>query len=177
LPAKIEQMNDPALTTSQVAQLLGTSRQHAANLADRGAIASWRVGTHRRFMRADVLLYRDRTQSLSTDANLQSLNLADRRSLAYGLLIAAKLVASTESVLARAQRNLTKQQIVHSDGSADCYLNAWAELLVGPTEAILHALTSLDHESVALRHAAPFAGVLSETDRLSVIRSTRRAAA
>ncbi|MGH3525053.1 MAG: helix-turn-helix domain-containing protein, partial [Mycobacterium sp.] len=36
------------LKTGEVAQLLGVSRQHVANLCDRGEIACVYVGTHRR---------------------------------------------------------------------------------------------------------------------------------
>ena len=165
------------MTTSQVAEFLCASRQHIADLADRGAIPSWRTGTHRRFRRADVVEYRERTQGHSRAGSFDSMDLTDRRSLAYGLLIGERLVVSPESVLARAQRNLARQRSVHTDGSADRYLTAWAELLAGPTDLILSVLTSTDDSSVALRHAAPFAGVLTEAERRSVIRSTRRSAA
>ena len=170
-------VKEPAMTSTQVAQFLGTSRQHVADLADRGMIPCWRTGTHRRFRRADVVAYQERTQGRAHAGILESMNLTDRRSLAYGLLIAKKLVVAPDPVLGQARRNLARQRTVHTDGSADRYLNAWAELLAGPTEAILNVLTSTDQRSVALRHAAPFAGVLTDADRRSVIRSTRRTAA
>ena len=170
-------MEDPVMTTTQVAQFLGTSRQHVADLGDRGTIQCWRTGTHRRFHRTDVVAYRERTQVRAKAGAIESMNLADRRSLAYGLLIAEKLLVETESVLAHARRNLAHQQSVHTDGSADRYLNTWEALLAGPTEAILRVLTSTDDESVDFRHAAPFAGVLTDAERRAVIRSTRRMAA
>ena len=165
------------MTTTQVAQFLGTSRQHVADLGDRGTIPCWRTGTHRRFHRTDVVAYRERTQMRAEAGALESMNLTDRRSLAYGLLIAQRLVVDTESVLAQARRNLARQKTVHTDGSADRYLNAWEGLLAGPTEAILRVLTSTGDESVDLRHTAPFAGVLTDAERRAVIRSTRRTAA
>lgn len=164
------------LTTNQVAQLLGVSRQHAADLGDRGSIPSWRIGTHRRFRRQDVLAYRAQTQGPGRSRTDQ-LNLNDRRSLAFGLLIAEKLVTSPDAVLTRARRNLDRLRTIHSDGSADSYLDRWAALLDGSVDSILHVLTSIDEESVALRHAAPFAGVLSEAERHSVIRCSRLTAA
>jgi hypothetical protein len=105
------------------------------------------------------------------------MGLTDRRSLAFGLLIAEKLVVSIQPIVDQARRNLELQRTVHSDGSADRYLDAWEKLLAAPAESILRVLTSLDEESVALRHAAPFAGVLTDAERLSVIESTRRTAA
>jgi len=44
-----------------------------------------------------------------------------------------------------------------------------------PLRPILYVLTSPDEDSVALRHAAPFAGVLSDGEREQVIRATRLA--
>jgi hypothetical protein len=124
-----------------------------------------------------VLTYRERTRERSRSDVFEAMDLADRRSLAYGLLIAAKLVVSSESVLDHARRNLRRQRTIHVDGSADRHLDAWAKLPAGPVESILHALASLDEESVTLRHTAPFASVLTDAERHSVIRSTRQSAA
>jgi excisionase family DNA binding protein len=165
------------MTTTQVATLLGLSRQHVANLGDRGEIPCWRVGTHRRFLQIDVLGYQWRTQGSQVSDAMEKMDLTDRRSLAYGLLIAEKLVVSREPVLEAAQRNLERQRTVHTDGSANHYLDTWEKLLSGPAESILRVLTSLDDEAVALRHAAPFAGVLTDEERRAVIDSTRRAVA
>ena len=166
-----------ALTTTQAAKVLGTSRQHVADLADRGELPCWKVGTHRRFQRQNVVAYRDDVRRSASDRTYENLNLTDRRSLAFGLLIGERLVISPEDVLRRAWRNLDKLRLVHSDGSADIYFNRWSELLVGPIDGLLKVLSSIDDESVALRHASPFAGLLTETDRRAVIQATRRSAA
>lgn len=170
-------MSQPILTSSQAAQLLGVSRQHVADLADRGEIPSWRAGTHRRFRQEDVVSYRARLQPSTNAADqLAMLNLTDRRSLGYGLLIAAKLVAEPGAVIGVAQKNLGRLRAIHSDGSADHYLDRWEELLGGPLETLLRVLTSTDDESIALRHAGPFAGLLTDDERLEIIRATRAAA-
>ena len=169
-------MPPDVLTTTQASAVLGASRQHVADLADRGDIPCWRAGAHRRFRREDVLAYKERTQGRS-EGGLDSMNLSDRRSLAYGLLIAEHLVVSPAAVLASGRKNLRHLRQVHSDGSANRYLNRWSDLLSGPVESILRVLTSMDEESVELRHTAPFAGVLTEEERRSVIRATRRSAA
>jgi excisionase family DNA binding protein len=107
------------LSSTQAAQLLGVSRQHMADLADRGAITSWRAGSHRRFHRDDVVAYRAHLQEISNPAEmLASMNLTDRRSLGYGLLTAAKLVAQPERVIGVARQNLGRLREVHSGSSA-----------------------------------------------------------
>jgi len=165
------------LTTTQAAQLIGSSRQHVADLADRGVIRSWRAGSHRRFTREDVISYRTHLEAAQGTDGLNGLSLSDRKGLAFGLLIAARLVTSPDSVLDRARRNLEHLRSVHSDGSADRYLDRWAEILAGPVETLLAVLTSLDERSIELRHAAPFAGVLTEEERHSVIAAVRYTAA
>ena len=109
--------------------------------------------------------------------SIDELELSDRRSLAFGLLLAKRLVVEPEVVRRRAQANLDRLRRVHSDGSADRYLDRWEKLLSGPVEAVLGVLTSLDEDSIDLRHTAPFAGMLTEAERQSVIRTTRRTAA
>jgi len=118
-------MDEAVVTTTQAAALLGASRQHVADLADRGGIPSWRNGTHRRFRREDVLAYLTRLRGATVGDDLGAMTLTDRRSLAYGLLLGARLIASPDTVLARARRNLEQLRSVHSDGSADPYVDRW----------------------------------------------------
>jgi hypothetical protein len=80
-------------------------------------------------------------------------------------------------LLRRARRNLDRLRSVHSDGSAALYLDRWSELISGPVDGLLGVLTSTDEEAVALRHTSPFAGILNEASRRSVIKATRRSAA
>jgi hypothetical protein len=107
---------------------------------------------------------------------MSTMNLSDRRSFVYGLLIAAKLAADPESVLVKARKNLRRLRRVHSDGSADVVLDRWEELLSGPSEMLITVLTSPAPSAVELRHASPFAGVLTEAERNWVIKATRSAA-
>jgi len=104
------------------------------------------------------------------------MNLTDRRSLAYGLLIAAKLVSRPNEVLGVARRNLDHLRKVHSDGSADRYLNRWEELVDSPLETLIQVLVSTDEESIDLRHASPFAGLVTQAELDEIIRATRATA-
>ncbi|MGH9092222.1 MAG: excisionase family DNA-binding protein [Acidimicrobiales bacterium] len=165
--------DDDILTTTQAAMVLGASRQHVATLADSGLLPSWRAGTHRRFARSDVEDYRRRR---SGGGDLAAMNVTDRRSLAFGCLIAAKLVQDPDRVLDRARRNLDQLYEVHGSGRAQAYVGAWDRLLGGPVEGVLRVLTSPDQISVDLRHTSPFAGILSEQERQSVLRALRRVA-
>jgi excisionase family DNA binding protein len=162
---------DRGLSTTQVAKLLGVSRQHVADLADRCELPSWRVGRHRRFDRVTIM---DRLPPGSD--RVMTMNLTDRRSLAYCLLLSARLVADPEAVLAKARENLEVMRTALDDGSSDRWLDRWEQMLDGPLEAILHVFTALDEESIELRHMAPFAGLLTDEERLQIIAATRRAA-
>ena len=103
------------------------------------------------------------------------MNLSDRRSFVYGLLVAAKLAADPELVLAKGRSNLRHLRKVRSDGSANSLLDRWEELLHSGCEELIAVLTSPASEAVELRHPSPFAGVLSEAERIWVIRTTRAA--
>jgi excisionase family DNA binding protein len=173
----MESANSDVLSTPRAAALLGVSRQHMANLGDHGVIPCWRVGSHRRYRLEDLLGYKSGLErTWSPDTALGTLNLSDRRSYVFGLLVAAKLAADPDAVLARAEKNLRRLRRVHSDGSADALLDRWEELLSGPIEQVIAILSSSTPSSVELRHASPFAGVLTDEERAWVIRATRAAA-
>ena len=165
-------MAGQVLRTTQVAELVGFSRQHVADLADRGDLRSWKAGTHRRFLLSDVVRYARTNGDHALELPIDSLNLTDRRSLAYGLLIAAKLVARPDHVMAMARANLSRLEAIHGDGPAAGYLRRWQELLDGPIGHILRVLAATDEASIDLRHAGPFAGVLAEGERLAIITAT-----
>jgi excisionase family DNA binding protein len=153
------------------------SRQRVADLADSGRLPAWHAGSHRRFHRDDVVAYRAALlEATNPGSRLGTLTLTDRRSLAYGLLLAVKLVAQPDVVMEAGRRNLTRLRDVHSDGSADYYLDRWEELLAGRAERVLRVLVSTDEDSIALRHTAPFAGLLSADERREVITATRMTA-
>ena len=72
------------LSTQQAADLLGVSRPFLIGLLERGEIASWKVGSHRRVQRADVLAHRTRMRETATDALGKLADQAQALGLGYG---------------------------------------------------------------------------------------------
>jgi excisionase family DNA binding protein len=162
------------LTTPEAARLLGVSRQHLADLADQGQIASWRVGTHRRFNTSDLIRFKLRRAGESHRALVRdAISLTDLRSWIYGVLVASRLAEDPVGVIDIGRANLRKQQEVHGDESADPLLNKWDQLLRGSSDELLEVLVSPSQFAAELRHSSPFAGVLSSDERHWVIRTTR----
>ncbi|HEY4166129.1 MAG TPA: hypothetical protein VGM96_05110, partial [Reyranella sp.] len=53
------------------------------------------------------------------------------------------------------------------------YLEAWERLLSLDIESMLAVATQESEEAAALRHVSPFAGVLTQEERLAIIRRRR----
>ncbi len=148
------------LTTGEAARLLGASRQHIVNLCNAGDLPFTTVGRHRRVSRRDVEAMRTATEKLTRD---------QLRSLWLSHAVAGRLVAGPERVLGRARQNLDRMLAASSRGAAKVWLSQWRELLAGPVESILEALTSRSPRSRELRQNTPFAGVLSEHERRAAL--------
>jgi excisionase family DNA binding protein len=159
-------VGDELLTTGEAAQLLGTSRQHVVDLCERGALPFSSTGRHRRIRRSDLLAFQrhGRTGGLTRD---------QLRSLWLHRAIAGKLVVDPDRILGRARGNLRRLQAAHPRGQAARMLADWAQLLDGPAEDVAEVLTSKDQRAVELRQNSPFAGLLSERERMAVLRSFR----
>ena len=151
---------DELLTTGEAARILNTSRQHVVDLCERGDLPFTTTGTHRRVRRADVEALQTRTHRLTRD---------QARSLWLGLAIAGKLVADPSGVMEKARKNLAFLTGTHSGRSSGRWLAEWQELLEGPEEGVLQALTSRTLRARELRQNSPFAGVLTEQERRKVL--------
>jgi hypothetical protein len=93
--------------------------------------------------------------------------IADLRSKALHLEVGRKLLRKPE-LLQQARQHLEKMR--GAMPYARTYVQEWEELLSGPIEGVLQVLGADDEHSKALRHTSPFAGVLSERERLAVLR-------
>jgi len=150
------------LTTGEAARLLGTSRQHVVDLCNAGDLSFVTVGTHRRVSRRDVEALRTRTTRLTRDQLLR---------LWLSHAVAGRLVQDPDGTLRSARQNLTRMLAGSARGSAKVWLQQWVELLDGPIEDILEALTSRSPRSRELRQNSPFAGVLTEQQRQAAMRA------
>ncbi|MBD7919378.1 helix-turn-helix domain-containing protein [Cellulomonas sp. Sa3CUA2] len=154
---------DQLLTTGEAARVLGTSRQHVVNLTKRGDLPYETTGTHRRVRLSDVDRVRYSTQRLSAD---------QRRSLHLAYAIAGKLVQDP-ALVDVARQNLERMRARHTRGRPAQWLAQWQELLDGPLDELLIALTSPSQRSRELRQNSPFAGVLTDDERRAALASTR----
>ncbi len=89
----------------------------------------------------------------------------DERSLALHDLVARKLLADP-GVLKTAQANLRRWQ--DSNASASSALTEWEKILSGPADQVAKFLVERSERATRLRQSSPFAGSLTEDERLSV---------
>lgn len=94
------------------------------------------------------------------------------RTLEMHRAIATKIESDAESVREHARRNLKVLRAADTGGNAGPYLNAWEDLISGPVTRLVTVMTSTDQAARDLRQASPFAGVLTDEERLEVIMST-----
>ncbi|MHB8665791.1 MAG: helix-turn-helix domain-containing protein [Acidimicrobiales bacterium] len=160
----LDDEGDELLSTGEAAVMLGASRQHVVDLCDRGELPCLSVGTHRRVRARDVAVLQRR------GAGLTDLTRDQRRSLWLHQAVAGKLVADPSRILRIARRNLPKLRSTHPRGQGDRWLREWEQLLDGPVDDVLSALTARSPRAVDLRQNSPFAGVLTERERSRVLR-------
>jgi Fe2+ or Zn2+ uptake regulation protein len=93
--------------------------------------------------------------------------IADLRSKALHKEVGKKLLRQPQ-LLEVARRRLEKMRV--ATPYAQVYVERWEHLLSGPIEYVLQVLGADDEDSSALRHASPFAGVLTQQERLAALR-------
>ena len=160
------------LTTGQAASLLGCSRQHVVDLCERGHLPSLTVGTHRRVRRGDTEWLA--SHITGPGADLRAPRPEAVRSLWLHRAVAGALARDPERVLGRARRNLARLERVHPTGMSARWLGRWRTLVAQGPEAVMRALVAESEDAVELRQNSPFAGVLSQADRLAIIQAHRR---
>jgi excisionase family DNA binding protein len=151
------------LKTGEVAQLLGVSRQHVADLCDRGKIEHIRVGAHRRVPRSEV----DRLIG-------QRLTREEEKSLRLHQALLTPMLTEPDAVIAKARDNLDRWTGMHRpDGITVRYFEEWKRVLDHGLDAIVEVMVSPSQEARELRQNSPFAGVLPDETRLRVLRIFR----
>ena len=154
------------LTTGQVAQMLGCSRQHVVDLCDSGKLPCSVIGSHRRVARQDVQTFLNEGRVLRRE---------EERSLWLHRALLGPLLRDPDRVLAQARSNVERWSTAHRpDGMSRSWLREWERLLDQGVDAVAEVLASRNPEAAELRANSPFAGVLDEQERLAVHRSFRR---
>lgn len=159
-------MSGTLLSTGEVAQRLGSSRQHVVDLCERGTLPSVRVGSHRRVPEdaVDVLL-RERL----------TLSREQERSLWLHSAVLGHLVTDPEDTLRAARENIGRWRCSHRHGGmTHRWLDRWEQLLRCGPDAVAEVLTSRAPEAIELRQNTPFAGVLPQTVRANVLAAFNR---
>lgn len=146
------------LSVGEAAIRLRSSRRHVVDLCARGLLPYVSVGAQPRLRRADV------------EALVQpALSREQLEQLWLHRAVAGRLVVNPPAVLAAATINLRRLRRLHPEGRAWEWLDRWAAVLDEGPEAVLDALTSSAEYAVELRATSPFAGVLSEGERRTVV--------
>lgn len=149
------------LKTGEVARLLGVSRQHVANLCDRGQIEHVRVGTHRRIPRSEV----DRLA-------VPRLTREEEKSLRLHQALLTPMLAQPDVVMSKARDNLHRWSGMHRrDGMTVRYFEDWKRILDNGLDALIDVVNSPTQEARELRQNSPFAGVLPDETRRQVLQS------
>ncbi|NPC98739.1 helix-turn-helix domain-containing protein [Nocardioides sp. zg-DK7169] len=152
------------LRTGEVAQILGSSRQHVVDLCDSGRIRSVRVGSHRRIPRSE--LERVKRSPLTRE---------QEKSLWLHRALVTPLVLDPESVISKARANIERwRETQRHDGMTARWLSLWEEVLDSGVDTVIDRVTSPDPEACELRANSPFAGALSEEVRTQTLRSFKR---
>ncbi|MGE3192433.1 MAG: helix-turn-helix domain-containing protein [Microbacteriaceae bacterium] len=145
------------LTTGDVAKLLGVSLQHVIDLCTRGDLPYTMRGSHRRIRRTDVERYRAGRTRLTRD---------QRRSIWLAHAVAGTIVERPREVIARARIDLDH---LESTQRPNKWTREWRRLLDGPTDDVLHALTSPSQRSRELRQNSPFLHALEPETRQQIL--------
>jgi excisionase family DNA binding protein len=146
------------LSIGEAAILLRSSRRQVMDLCSRGLLPCVTDGRQRRLRRADVEAL---IRPALTREQLEQLWLHQA--------IAGKFVSNPAALLAAAAITLRRLRRHHPEGMSWEWLDRWQVVIDNGPEAVLDALTSSAEYAIELRSTSPFAGILSEVERRTVL--------
>lgn len=97
----------------------------------------------------------------------------DLRSLEFHNAVALKLKENTR-LLTIAIENMDRWERLGYSVQSKPLREKWKKLINGPLEALIERMVEDSEEMQELRSASPFAGILSDEERMEVIRKTSR---
>ena len=95
-------------------------------------------------------------------------SLYDAKSLALHSRIARNISKDPE-LLDKARKNLRRRRDNYDSDALPPFIVNWEELLTQPVQELAAFLVAVTDAAVSLRHFSPFAGVLSEEERQSIL--------
>jgi hypothetical protein len=88
-------------------------------------------------------------------------------------LLAKLVTAGLSEVRPLALANLARAREVVRGRQAKSWLDEWQDILANSPERLVEVLLGTDEHSIDLRQVSPFAGTLSEEERMAAIRRAR----
>ena len=149
---------DDLLSTGKAAEILGCSRQHVVDLCVNGVIAFESVGTHRRVRRSAVDAIKAGAEMMRPEAE---------KSLWLGYAVAGKVVRDVSRAQEVVRLNVGKSRPVVR-GAAVKWLDEWLRLAEEDIPGLLAMLVSSSDLAIEMRQNTPFAGLLTDNERLAV---------
>ncbi|WP_437773495.1 hypothetical protein [Arthrobacter sp. KNU40] len=88
--------------------------------------------------------------------------------------VAEKLRVDPQTVRSKAKVNLARLATRSQGSFAEGWVSEWSALLAGPVENLIEVMLRPDERSIDLRQMTPFAGVLTDEERLLAIHKATR---
>ncbi|MET3142488.1 UNVERIFIED_ORG: putative heme iron utilization protein [Arthrobacter sp. UYEF2] len=79
-----------------------------------------------------------------------------------------------EEILEVGRRNIARMRETPRATIAERWLDEWAHLLGGPIDSLIQRMLAINERGIDLRQISPFAGALTQDERLDAIRRARR---
>ncbi|HYT89089.1 MAG TPA: hypothetical protein VEL76_10305 [Gemmataceae bacterium] len=89
-------------------------------------------------------------------------------------VLLGKLISDFGGMRKLAHRNIAKSRPLVRGDQARAWLDEWAALVDGPPERLVEVFLGDDEYSIDLRQVSPFAGALSEKERMTAIQRANR---
>lgn len=93
-----------------------------------------------------------------------------RRALAEHVAMAERLRADPHTVLDHVRGNTERWAASFVSGHRPNWLLEWQQLLTGPLDALIATMTADTDAAARLRATSPFVGLLTEQERLEILR-------
>jgi excisionase family DNA binding protein len=151
--------NSSFLSTGQVADLIGSSRQHVVNLCERGTLACSWAGQHRRIAREEL------DRFLAKESRIDHSHLF---ALWLNRVAVGHIAQDADATFEVAQRVLDEWS---TDSQVQFWVARWRELLKRGPDAVMEILTARDPDALSMQNMSPFLALVSEAERDGVLTS------